>query len=84
MVIKKAMKSLYLHQNGELIFRRIKKVQRHKCRITCNYVVNTENIVDISKIGELVKKFLKLRLNIAQDWSENYSLSVTDHISGYS
>ena len=48
--------------------------------------MNTENIVDISKIGELCKEYNleELRLNIAQDWSEDKSLSVTDHISGYS
>ena len=28
----------------------IKKINRYGCRITCNYVVNTENIDDISKV----------------------------------
>lgn len=64
----------------------LKKVQRYKCKVTCNYVVNTENIADISKIDELCKEYNieELRLNIAQDWSEDKGLSVTDHISGYS
>ncbi len=64
----------------------LKKVDRHNCRITCNYVVNRENINDISKIDELCKEYSleELRLNIAQDWSENKSLENTNFISGYS
>ena len=48
--------------------------------------MNRENIVDISKIEKLCKEYEleELRLNIAQDWSEDKSLSKTDHISGYS
>ncbi|MDB4141458.1 radical SAM protein [Candidatus Pelagibacter sp.] len=64
----------------------LKKTERHKCRITCNYVVNRENITDIHKIDELCKEYNleELRLNIAQDWSEEDKLSQTECTSGYS
>ena len=65
----------------------IKKINRYDCRITCNYVVNTENINDISKVKKhICDKYdlEELRLNIAQDWSEDKSLSNSDFISGYS
>ena len=64
----------------------LKKIKRQNCRITCNYVVNRENIDDISKIEQLCKEYEleELRLNIAQDWSEDKSISKTDRISGYS
>ena len=60
MVIKKAMKSLDLHQNGQKLINfleELKKLKGKIARVTCNYVVNTENIVDISKIGELCKEY---------------------------
>lgn len=64
----------------------LKKTNRQGCRITCNYVVNNENIIDIPKIDELCKEYKleELRLNIAQDWSEENSISKYDKISGYS
>ena len=64
----------------------LKKTERYKCRITCNYVVNRENIIDIHKIDELCKEYNleELRLNIAQDWSEEDKLSQTECTSGYS
>ncbi len=64
----------------------LKKIQRYECKITCNYVVNKENIIDIHKIDELCKNYNleELRLNIAQDWSEEDKLSQTKYISGYS
>tara|TARA_B100000989_G_C19478588_1_gene444086 strand:+ start:275 stop:1195 length:921 start_codon:yes stop_codon:yes gene_type:complete len=64
----------------------LKKINRHQCKITCNYVVNTENINDIIKIDKLCKtyKLEELRLNIAQDWSEDKSITNSDKISGYS
>lgn len=65
----------------------IKKINRYGCRITCNYVVNTENIDDISKVKKHIcdeYDLEELRLNIAQDWSEDKSLSNSDFISGYS
>lgn len=52
-------------------------VDRKTCRITCNYVVNPENVEDIQIINdEIVEeyKLAELRLNIAQDWSEDKSL----------
>ena len=63
----------------------LKKTDRQGCKITCNYVVNNENIIDISKIDELCKEYKleELRLNIAQDWSEDNSISKYDKISGY-
>ena len=63
----------------------LKNINRYKCKITCNYVVNKENIIDISKIDELCENYNleELRLNIAQDWSEDKSLSNSNTISGY-
>lgn len=64
----------------------LKEVNRHGCKITCNYVVNKENINDISKVDQLCDtyKLEELRLNIAQDWSEGKSISNSNKISGYS
>ncbi len=64
----------------------LKNINRHNCKITCNYVVNTQNINDIAKIEKLCKTYdlEELRLNIAQDWSEDKSITNTDTISGYS
>ena len=64
----------------------LKNINRHHCKITCNYVVNTQNINDIAKIEKLCKTYdlKELRLNIAQDWSEDKSITNTDTISGYS
>ena len=63
----------------------LKEINRHGCKITCNYVVNKENINDISKIDQLCDtyKLEELRLNIAQDWSEEKSISNSKTISGY-
>jgi len=54
-----------------------KTINRSKCRITCNYVVNPKNVDDIEIINnEIVKKYNleELRLNIAQDWSPDKSM----------
>lgn len=51
-------------------------VDRKTCRVTCNYVVNPANTQDIATIQtEIVDKYRleELRLNIAQDWSEDKS-----------
>lgn len=51
-----------------------KSVDRKKCRVTCNYVVNPANVQDISIINEKIVDYYELeelRLNIAQDWSED-------------
>ena len=52
------------------------KIKKYDCKITCNYVVNKDNIQDIEKIEELCKNYQieELRLNIAQNWSEDSSL----------
>tara|TARA_E500000318_G_scaffold111983_1_gene133108 strand:- start:9145 stop:10074 length:930 start_codon:yes stop_codon:yes gene_type:complete len=52
-------------------------IDRKSCKVTCNYVVNKDNIQDIETINNLIVKKYKLeelRLNIAQDWSEDKSL----------
>ena len=64
----------------------LKAVDRKNCKITCNYVVNKENIIDIEKIDELCEEYNleELRLNIAQDWSEGSKLDDKIEVSGYS
>lgn len=57
-------------------------IDRKKCKVTCNYVINPSNIQDIQTINtEIVQNYKldELRLNIAQEWSEDKSLP-----SGYS
>ena len=54
-----------------------KKRERHGCRVTCNYVVNPDNVQDIQTIyDEIVVPYEleELRLNIAQDWSPDTSM----------
>jgi MoaA/NifB/PqqE/SkfB family radical SAM enzyme len=54
-----------------------KEIDRKGCKVTCNYVVNPENVTDIQRVNdEIVNGYglEQLRLNIAQDWSENKSL----------
>lgn len=54
-----------------------KDIDRKGCKVTCNYVVNPQNVSDIQKVNdEIVNGYglEELRLNIAQDWSENKSL----------
>ena len=61
-----------------------KKVDRKICKVTVNYVVNTNNIDDIQKVyDEIVIPYglEELRLNIAQDWSEDSS--ITTSVGGY-
>jgi len=55
-----------------------KEIDRKGCRVTCNYVVNPENVTDIQRVSdEIVTGYglEELRLNIAQDWSEDRTLS---------
>lgn len=63
----------------------LQSVNRNKCQIVVNYVVNKCNIYDIPKIEELRKKYNleKLRLNIAQIWSEDKSITDFEKIYGY-
>lgn len=65
---------------------RLIKIKKYDCKITCNYVVNKDNIKDIEKIEELCKKYQieELRLNIAQNWSEESSLKGNISTWGYS
>jgi MoaA/NifB/PqqE/SkfB family radical SAM enzyme len=54
-----------------------KNMNRHTCRVTCNYVVNPDNVYDIQTIKDEivdVYKLEELRLNIAQNWSEDESM----------
>lgn len=54
-----------------------KSIDRKTCRVTCNYVVNPQNVQDIETINnEIVKVYAleELRLNIAQDWSEDKNM----------
>ncbi len=64
---------------------KLKLVDRKNCKITCNYVVNKENIIDIEKINKLCEEYNleELRLNIAQDWSEGSKLGNNFEVSGY-
>lgn len=61
-----------------------KEAERYNCKVTCNYVVNTENIEDIQKVYDHIVVpygLEELRLNIAQDWSEDSSIN--DTVGGY-
>lgn len=54
-----------------------KEMDRRGCRVTCNYVVNPQNVSDIQRVSdEIVDGYglEELRLNIAQDWSEDKSM----------
>lgn len=54
----------------------LKEVDRHKCDIVVNYVVNPNNVADIPLIEQLAfsNDLGELRLNIAQDWSEDNTM----------
>ena len=52
-------------------------IDRKTCKVTCNYVINPNNVKDIEIIQEkIVNKYKleELRLNIAQEWSEDKTL----------
>lgn len=52
----------------------LNNVDRYNCKIVVNYVVNPNNILDIEKVNnEIVIPYNieEIRLNIAQNWSEN-------------
>ena len=54
-----------------------KVMDRFNCLVTCNYVVNPDNVYDIQKINDhIVNKYNlgELRINIAQNWSEDESM----------
>lgn len=64
----------------------LKTVDRGNCDIVVNYVVNAYNIEDIVKVDKLRKDYNlgRLRLNIAQLWGEDDSISDNIETSGYS
>lgn len=65
---------------GKLIkfLEELQTLDRNNCRIVVNYVVNPKNISYISKIEELRKYYNleELRLNIAQNWSQDEGMIV--------
>jgi len=63
----------------------LKTIDRKKCDIVVNYVVNAYNVDDIEKIDKLKNEYnlSKFRLNIAQIWDENKSISDNIATSGY-
>ncbi len=63
-----------------------KSVDRHNCNVVVNYVVNEYNVHDIVHVERLIEQYDlgELRLNIAQIWNEDESMSDYDGASGYS
>ena len=61
-------------------------VNRYNCEVPINYVVNAYNVDDIPKIESFVDEYNLdgIRLNIAQIWDENTSMSDDIATSGYS
>ena len=54
-----------------------KNIDRHKCKVTCNYVVNPDNINDIQTLYDnliVPNNIEELRLNIAQEWAEDKTM----------
>jgi len=64
----------------------LQTVDRGNCDIVVNYVVNAYNIEDIEKVDKLREDYDlgNLRLNIAQLWGEEDSISNNIETSGYS
>lgn len=55
----------------------LKTINRYKCKIVINFVINPNNISDIQKVYDnIVLKYdlEELRLNFAQNWSENENM----------
>lgn len=55
----------------------LKNVERHNCKIVCNYVVNPKNVYDIKLVDDFIVNrynLEELRLNIAQDWNEDKTM----------
>ena len=63
----------------------LQNIDRKGCQIVINYVVNKENLKDIPKIQEFLSKYnlSELRLNIAQDWSQDKSVQSNENTWGY-
>ena len=62
-----------------------KTINRYDCEVVVNYVVNVYNIYDIEKVDNLRKEnnLGRLRLNIAQIWNEDSSITSDIATSGY-
>ena len=60
-------------------------IDRYECDVVVNYVVNAYNINDIKRVDNLRKEnnLGKLRLNIAQIWDEDTSITSDVATSGY-
>lgn len=53
------------------------ELDRHGCRVTVNYVINPNNIGDISTIKREIVEYYdleELRLNIAQNWTQDETM----------
>ena len=63
-----------------------RSIDRGGCKTPVNYVVNAYNVYDIPKIEKLIGEYKLdgLRLNIAQIWDEDISMSDDIATSGYS
>ena len=61
-------------------------INRSACQIVINYVVNKQNIFDIPKINAFQVEYNldDFRLNIAQDWSQDNSITTNSDTWGYS
>lgn len=60
----------------------LKNVKKYNCKIVINYVINPDNVTDIQKVYDniLLKYDLgELRLNFAQNWSENEQMDTTSY-----
>lgn len=63
-----------------------KNIDKKNCTVAINYVVNRNNLYDIEKIRSFVDEYNlhEFRLNIAQDWSEDKTITSSDKTWGYS
>ena len=63
-----------------------KTIDRSKCKVPINYVVNAYNVDDIPKIEKFIDDYNLdgLRLNIAQIWDEDVKMGDDIATSGYS
>jgi len=63
-----------------------KTINRYGCETPINYVVNAYNVYDIPKVEKLIDEYNLdgIRLNIAQIWDEEISMSDDISTSGYS
>ena len=64
----------------------LQDINRDKCRIVINYVVNKYNIFDIPKIEKFLDEYslVELRLNMAQSWDPSSTIADNERQWGYS